>query len=305
MSTPVTSGPDVTTPDVPEKSGTSGRHRPAKPPRSQRHAHADDGRVGATSGYDEVDVIDDEPRSLLRRLFSGTATLCLVALLVVLVIAVGGTALGYRAALIRSGSMTPTLAVGSMVVTKPIPATDFKPGDIVTFHSAAVGNDLVTHRVITVKQNGARVDFMTKGDANMVTEQWHVTTGTKLGKTLFHLNFVGRIMAVIGNKFARIAALLIGAITLLYVLFRWIFRENDQNDNDEVDDEGGYGTYGESRTDANYQVKAPADVYGRATPLPAADLPAPSEQSYSGAAANSFTPLGTWYPEQKLPPGQV
>jgi len=214
----------VTVPEVPtERVGTSGRHGSEHQSRAARHKTA-----------------HGEPRkSLLRRSLSAAVTMTLVALTLVLMIAVGGLAFGYRAAIIKSGSMQPTFDVGALIVTKPIPATQFKPGDIVTFHYKQVGNDLVTHRVMEIKRDAGRVNFVTKGDANFAEEQWHVNADTKLGKTQFHINFVGRIVSLVGDKYVRVVALLLGAIALLVVLLRWILRESAEDEDEDDSSEFG------------------------------------------------------------------
>ncbi|MGA8207410.1 MAG: signal peptidase I [Candidatus Dormiibacterota bacterium] len=105
------------------------------------------------------------------------------ALLVLAVIVLSGALLaelaGYRAVVIRSGSMRPTLSVGTVIVSQSVHPLVARPGDIVSFQDPALGGRLVTHRVVSEQRHGARVDFITKGDANRSGEDWSVaTTGT-------------------------------------------------------------------------------------------------------------------------------
>lgn len=72
--------------------------------------------------------------------------------------------LGYQLFEIQSGSMEPTLSVGSIIVTKkPNHTTDLQVGDVVTFES--LSGSIVTHRIIEVLEgeNGS-VAYRTKGD---------------------------------------------------------------------------------------------------------------------------------------------
>src|SRR5438067_1373509 len=74
---------------------------------------------------------------------------------------------------ITSGSMTPTIGVGDMVVLqKTTPTTDLKVGDIVTFNEGLNGPDpgvkYVSHRIVReMTVDGQKGLWMqTKGDAN-------------------------------------------------------------------------------------------------------------------------------------------
>src|SRR6266498_1989012 len=62
-----------------------------------------------------------------------------------------------KALVVRSGSMEPTLPVGSLIVAKK--QSHYQVGDVITFKQ---GNSFVTHRINNI-ENGA---FQTKGDAN-------------------------------------------------------------------------------------------------------------------------------------------
>ena len=65
---------------------------------------------------------------------------------------------GFSVAVVSSGSMTPELRVGDVIIMKEFESYDV--GDIVTFNS---NNEcLVTHRII--ERNGD--NFITKGDSN-------------------------------------------------------------------------------------------------------------------------------------------
>ncbi|MEL4318400.1 signal peptidase I [Leifsonia sp. YIM 134122] len=65
-----------------------------------------------------------------------------------------------------SGSMSPGIRTGDLVVSIPKPIADVTEGDVITL-SSPVTHRLVTHRVIAVRQDGADGYAVTlKGDAN-------------------------------------------------------------------------------------------------------------------------------------------
>jgi signal peptidase len=152
---------------------------------------------------------------------TGTTVLCLVAV-VLLGVVVGG-ALGYRSLVIKSGSMTPTIGVGSIVVSVSVHPLQVKPGAIVTFRDLALGQQLVTHRVVQMHQDGQIVAFVTKGDANHTTEHWTVPVTGTIGREVLVVPDVGRWMTTLNLPLARVIEILATTLLLAFLLLRWIW----------------------------------------------------------------------------------
>lgn len=68
---------------------------------------------------------------------------------------------------VLSGSMEPTLPVGSLVVVRPVDAADVRIGDVVTYLPHPDDPTAITHRVtgVTHRTDGGRT-FTMQGDAN-------------------------------------------------------------------------------------------------------------------------------------------
>jgi len=64
---------------------------------------------------------------------------------------------------IVSGSMTPTIHVGDVVLIRKLPAADLKVGDIAQYR---LKNITVNHRIIAIEGSGKNEVFIFKGDAN-------------------------------------------------------------------------------------------------------------------------------------------
>ena len=105
-----------------------------------------------------------------RRSYSGTGRqwLSVAAAVALLATSFGGLLLWHSQTLqllsVQTGSMRPLLQPGDAVLVRRIPASELRPGDVVSFRSPADNRITVTHRVLTV-DNVAGV-AMTKGDAN-------------------------------------------------------------------------------------------------------------------------------------------
>ncbi len=113
---------------------------------------------------------------------------------------------------VTSGSMEPTLPVGSMVYAGKYKIEDLKKDDIITFkvrddETGAVS--VVTHRIAEVikdeetkkydvdgeekEKQVVKYEFVTKGDANNTVDLWTVPAGNVIGLYQWHVPFVGYV----------------------------------------------------------------------------------------------------------------
>ena len=93
---------------------------------------------------------------------------------------------GFSMAVVASGSMEPALSVNDVIIIKE--QENYGEGDIITF---AQGNSLVTHRILEKSQTG----FITKGDANNVSDAKEVKMEDVVGKTVFVIPAAGKWIA--------------------------------------------------------------------------------------------------------------
>jgi signal peptidase len=127
---------------------------------------------------------------------------------------------GYQALTVVSGSMTPTLGVGSIVIDDVISPADARPGDIVTFKDPLRPRQL-THRLQKVTVEGDTFHMVTLGDANDVPERWTVPRDGHIGRVVAHLPKLGYVRAALSARYARLGALglvlVLGAMMLVDV----------------------------------------------------------------------------------------
>jgi signal peptidase I len=136
----------------------------------------------------------------------------LLALFVV-ALGVGPRLLPYRAYVIESGSMNPTIPVGAVAVLRPVHAAELRVGDIITFTRPDTGRGLVTHRIVRIEgPAGARV-LVTKGDANPVPDAWRVPVQGAGWRYAFQVPYAGYVVAVLNLAVVRLAAF--GVVALL------------------------------------------------------------------------------------------
>lgn len=94
---------------------------------------------------------------------------------------------------VQSGSMQPTLEVGSVILTVPVPSA--RVGDVVTYRTAQ--GAIVTHRVFDVLEKDGQVMYVTKGDANHVEDDVLVAPSMLIGKVNFAIPSVGLVFALV------------------------------------------------------------------------------------------------------------
>jgi signal peptidase len=122
---------------------------------------------------------------------------------------------GYRSLTVVSGSMVPTLGVGSVVVDEVISPADVRPGDIVTFKDPLRPRQL-THRLQKMRVKGDTFYMVTMGDANDAPERWTVPRDGHIGRVVAHLPRLGYVRNALSSRYARLGAL--GAVLLLGTL---------------------------------------------------------------------------------------
>ncbi len=96
--------------------------------------------------------------------------------------------IGIRPYAVKTGSMEPAIQTGSVCfVDQRVKFEEIREGDIIAFKA---GEMLVTHRAVGVDGDG----ITTRGDANNTDDAAKVTKEGFIGKTVFWLPHIGRIM---------------------------------------------------------------------------------------------------------------
>jgi signal peptidase len=131
---------------------------------------------------------------------------------------------GGRAMVVRSGSMTPAIRTGDVVVVRPIPPSAAKVGDIVTFQAPDGSGRLLVHRVRAIARRGDRDSFTTQGDANKTREHWQIPVDGKIGTVMYLVPKLGFAVSWIGSSTGRIGLIVLPALLLAISLLVGIWR---------------------------------------------------------------------------------
>lgn len=115
--------------------------------------------------------------------------------------------LGYKAYVIETGSMSPSIPQGSMVYIKPVKSfEEYQVNDVVTF-SANDGQGSFTHRIVEI--NESEQNFVTRGDANSDVDLTPTDYEFAVGKVKLAIPYLGFVADFLKNKAVKIAVAVI------------------------------------------------------------------------------------------------
>jgi len=120
---------------------------------------------------------------------------------------------GMRSFIILTGSMEPTIPVGSVVYVKTAPTYDV--GDIIAFTNKS--GQTVTHRLAGTETKNNIKYLKTKGDANKSEDADLLTQDKVIGKTVLSVPYIGRIIAFFKTVPGFVTLIVVP--TVLFVLF--------------------------------------------------------------------------------------
>ena len=161
----------------------------------------------------------------LRAVMRTTVTL-LAGVIVVAVLAYAALLVaGFRPVAVYSGSMVPTLRIGSVAIDRPVPASSIRVGDVITFADPYVSGRLVTHRVIRIFHTRKGLAYRTKGDANAVRDPWTIRLPGRVGRVQFSIPGAGYVLWYAHTREARTGLIALVSVLVLAGLLRRIWRE--------------------------------------------------------------------------------
>lgn len=151
---------------------------------------------------------------MFRKICSFLSTIILVVLIVLAGLLFVPYIAGCSELAVLTGSMEPTIPVGSLIYIKEVQPENLQPGDVITYH--LTDDTLVTHRVVEVNTQEQYV--ITQGDANSEPDGQIQFEQIK-GKMLFHLPYLGYISLNIRTKVGiyAICGILVAIILLTFL----------------------------------------------------------------------------------------
>lgn len=127
---------------------------------------------------------------------------------------------GYSLFRVVTGSMEPTIPVGSLLICKQIGMEGVQVGDIICFRAqeSAIFGQMMTHRVTSILSapDGSLL-FETRGDANLVADGFMVSQMNFVGKVTWYTganSVLSSVFSFFSNKIGFLACIVIPILLL-------------------------------------------------------------------------------------------
>jgi signal peptidase len=124
---------------------------------------------------------------------------------------------------VLTGSMTPEIPVGSVVIDRPVNPGTLEVGDIATYQKAPGVDEYITHRVVAVHPETTPVTITFKGDANRGADIDPVPATAIRGQVWFHVPYLGTIRDGLQSHGTRglalaVVLLLLGGYSIVQIV---------------------------------------------------------------------------------------
>lgn len=152
------------------------------------------------------------------------ATVCLIAMSIFVLLTVVLTpagqvpqVMGFSVLRVLTGSMKPEIPADSMLLVQKADAASLQVGDVISFFSPdpSLNGALNTHRIVGIAEVDGSLQFTTKGDANLIEDQYPVDESRVVGKVLFVSTRLGKLLHLISNPLVFGLAVLVPLVLIL------------------------------------------------------------------------------------------
>ncbi len=133
---------------------------------------------------------------------------------------------GFMMFRVVTGSMEPTIHVGSLLITREVDISEIALHDIICFRTqeAEIWGKVVTHRVVDlVSMADGSTMLMTKGDANLVSDSYYVGSDNLIGKVVWYTgddSALASVFAFFTNEIGFLACIVLPCLLLVSLILR-------------------------------------------------------------------------------------
>jgi len=132
---------------------------------------------------------------------------------------------GYMMFRVVTGSMEPTMSVGTLLITKNVDIASVSVDDIVCFrtYDTQIYGSVVTHRVVDIIQDSEGILLQTKGDANSMADSYFVSQENMIGKVIWFAgekNVLTSAFSFFTNKVGFLGCIVIPCLLLAGLILR-------------------------------------------------------------------------------------
>jgi signal peptidase len=133
---------------------------------------------------------------------------------------------GFMMFRVVTGSMEPTIPVGTLLLTREVDISTIRMDDIVCFRTqvSEIWGKIVTHRVVSVMETEfGGILLETKGDANLVADGYFVDYTNFVGKVIWHTgdgSVLANIIGLFTSKIGFLGCIVFPALLLAAMILK-------------------------------------------------------------------------------------
>ncbi len=167
-----------------------------------------------------------EKAKILKRIMEIIAIILIYNIILIIVSSINGkdfSILGYKAYIVDTNSMEPTINVGDIVIVKKVKEDKLKQGDVITFTEEG---EVITHRITKVETEEIGTQYVTKGDNNNTEDTFKIRYNDIIGEEILTIPRLGKTVQILDSK---IIILIIILIILIFILVK--IQKNEKIEN--------------------------------------------------------------------------
>lgn len=144
--------------------------------------------------------------------------------------------LGTDAYIVNSGSMAPEMPTGTIVYETWTPPQQLEEGDVIVFrpNRSSIDQEVVTHRIIEVREGNYTNHFRTKGDANIEPDPGWTPGYRVIGERAFSIPYLGYFIIAADNLLFIFMLVFVPATFLTYTEVKKIIKNWDTKEKAET-----------------------------------------------------------------------
>lgn len=150
-----------------------------------------------------------EKEKIVKRIIEIIAIILIYNIILIIISSINGkdfSILGYKAYIVNTNSMEPTIEVGDIVIIKKVKAEKLNQGDVITFTQEG---EVITHRITKIETEEKSTQYVTKGDNNNTEDTLKIKYEDIIGKEILTIPQLGKVMQLLDSKIILLIIILI------------------------------------------------------------------------------------------------
>ena len=150
-----------------------------------------------------------EKEKIVKRIIEIIAIILIYNIILIIISSINGkdfSILGYKAYIVNTNSMEPTIEVGDIVIIKKVKAEKLNQGDVINFTQEG---EVITHRITKIETEEKSTQYITKGDNNNTEDTLKIKYEDIIGKEILTIPQLGKAMQLLDSKIILLIIILI------------------------------------------------------------------------------------------------